>query len=173
MTESPQQRRAMWRIVLTVLLILAVAIGSIVAGANWNRWFASGGSNTSSQIETEGDDWTGDQPTYTGEKNTDTIDIPGFDSMTFKAGVTTQSVNLYNPEQNTCYFRLTLVLADGTQIWQSKLIEPGKGLHEIELTQALSVGDYEGVTLKYECFSLDDHSQLNGSDIKLTLHVLG
>lgn len=173
MTESPQQRRAMWRIVLTVLLILAVAIGSIVVGANWNRWFASGGSNTSSQIETEGDDWTGDQPTYTGEKNTDTIDIPGFDSMTFKAGVTTQSVNLYNPEQNTCYFRLTLVLADGTQIWQSKLIEPGKGLHEIELTQALSVGDYEGVTLKYECFSLDDHSQLNGSDIKLTLHVLG
>lgn len=170
MADSTTTRRTPWRTLLIVLLVLAVAAGGVVVGANWNRWFGSG--DTTAQVETEGEDWTGDQDTYTGKKNTDTIDIPGFDSMTFKAGVTTQSVNLHNPEQNTCYFRITLVLADGTEIWRSKLIEPGKGLHEIELAQALSVGDYEGVTLKYECFSLNDQSPLNGSDIKLTLHVV-
>lgn len=160
------------RAVVAALLAFALIAGGIAIGANGNRWFGGGSGNASGQIETEGEDWTGGQPTYTGKKNTDTIDIPGFDVMTFKAGATTQSVNLYNPEQNTCYFRLTLVLADGTRIWQSKLIEPGKGLHEIELSQPLSVGNYEGVTLQYECFSLDDQSQLNGSDITLTLHVI-
>lgn len=171
MADSATTCRAPWRTLLIVLLVLAVAAGGVAVGVNWSRWFGSGG-DTAAQVETEGEDWTGDQDTYTGEKNTDTIDIPGFDSMTFKAGVTKQSVNLYNPERNTCYFRMTLLLEDGTQLWRSKYIAPGKGLHEIELSEALAAGDYKEVTLKYECFSLDDQSPLNGSDIKLSLHVV-
>ena len=44
------------------------------------------------------------------------IAIPGYESLDFKAGKKKQSVNFYNPEENTCYFRISLVLKvdDGT-----------------------------------------------------------
>ena len=160
---------SLWRRIVGLLLVIIVAAGGVAVGLNWNRWF---GDDDKPVVETEGEAWTGNQSTYTGKKNTDTIDIPGFDAITLKAGATTQAVNLYNPEQNTCYFRITLLLADGTQLWQSKMIAPGNGLHEIELTQALAEGEYQDAVLKYECFSMDDQTQLNGSDIKLTLKVI-
>ena len=82
-------------------------------------------------------------------------------------------MNLYNPEQNTCYFRMTLLLSDGTQLWQSGLIEPGKGIYDITLEQTLAAGTYEDAVLKYECFAMDDaQTPLNGSEIKLTLNVI-
>ena len=101
-----------------------------------------------------------------------TIAIPGFDSLNFKAGVTEQAVSLYNPNQNTCYFKMSLILADGTKLWESKLVEPGQAFYKITLNQPLSVGTYENAVLKYECFSNSDGSGvLNGSENKFTLNV--
>ena len=158
---------------LIVLVILLVGAGVFV-GLNWNNWFGEdspqgGGLTTDENAQ----DWTGEQDVYEGEKNTDTIDIPGYGSITLKADAAEQSVNLYNPEQNTCYFRMTLLLSDGTQLWQSGLIEPGKGIYDITLEQTLAAGTYEDAVLKYECFAMDDaQTPLNGSEIKLTLNVI-
>ena len=160
-------------LLLIVLVILLVGAGVFV-GLNWNTWFGEdtpqgGGLTTDENAE----DWTGEQDVYEGEKNTDTIDIPGYGSITLKADSAEQSVNLYNPEQNTCYFRMTLLLSDGTQLWQSGLIEPGKGIYDITLEQTLAAGSYEDAVLKYECFAMDDaQTPLNGSEIKLTLNVI-
>lgn len=160
-------------LLLIVLVILLVGAGVFV-GLNWNTWFGEdtpqgGGLTTDENAE----DWTGEQDVYEGEKNTDTIDIPGYGSITLKADSAEQSVNLYNPEQNTCYFRMTLLLSDGTQLWQSGLIEPGKGIYDITLEQTLAAGTYEDAVLKYECFAMDDaQTPLNGSEIKLTLNVI-
>lgn len=160
-------------LLLIVLVILLVGAGVFV-GLNWNTWFGEdtpqgGGLTTDENAE----DWTGEQDVYEGEKNTDTIDIPGYGSITLKADAAEQSVNLYNPEQNTCYFRMTLLLSDGTQLWQSGLIEPGKGIYDITLEQTLAAGTYEDAVLKYECFAMDDaQTPLNGSEIKLTLNVI-
>lgn len=160
-------------LLLTVLVILLVGAG-IFVGLNWNNWFGEdtpqgGGLTTDENAQ----DWTGEQDVYEGEKNTDTIDIPGYGSITLKADSAEQSVNLYNPEQNTCYFRITLLLSDGTQLWQSGLIEPGKGIYDITLEQTLAAGTYEDAVLKYECFAMDDaQTPLNGSEIKLTLNVI-
>lgn len=160
-------------LLLTVLVILLVGAG-IFVGLNWNNWFGEdtpqgGGLTTDENAQ----DWTGEQDVYEGEKNTDTIDIPGYGSITLKADSAEQSVNLYNPEQNTCYFRITLLLSDGTQLWQSGLIEPGKGIYDITLEQTLAAGSYEDAVLKYECFAMDDaQTPLNGSEIKLTLNVI-
>ena len=160
-------------LLLIVLVILLVGAGVFV-GLNWNTWFGEdtpqgGGLTTDENAE----DWTGEQDVYEGEKNTDTIDIPGYGSITLKADAAEQSVNLYNPEQNTCYFRMTLLLSDGTQLWQSGLIEPGKGIYDITLEQTLAAGSYEDAVLKYECFAMDDaQTPLNGSEIKLTLNVI-
>ena len=160
-------------LLLIVLVILLVGAGVFV-GLNWNTWIGEdtpqgGGLTTDENAQ----DWTGEQDVYEGEKNTDTIDIPGYGSITLKADASEQSVNLYNPEQNTCYFRMTLLLSDGTQLWQSGLIEPGKGIYDITLEQTLAAGSYEDAVLKYECFAMDDaQTPLNGSEIKLTLNVI-
>ena len=114
------------------------------------------------------------------------ISIPGFESLEFKAGTKKQSVSFYNPEENTCYFRISLVLksdngteAGGTAgdseakeeaLWTSDLIEPGEEVKSIKLVKELESGDYPAY-LKYECFSLKDETPLNGSKVELTLMV--
>jgi len=97
------------------------------------------------------------------------ISIPGYESLDFKTGKTKQSVDFYNPDENTCFFRISLVLNEDT-LWTSDYIEPGEHVKSIELSKELDSGDYPA-TLKYECFRLTDKTPLNGSDIELTLTV--
>lgn len=164
---------------LLVLLAVILVGGGVLAGINWNRWFgqeaapASLADTSRVQVDTSAEEYTGDREVYQGEKNTDTIDIPGYGSISLKAGEIGQAVNFYNPEQNTCCFRMSLLLSDGTELWKSGLVEPGMAVYEIELNQPLEAGEYEDATLKYECFAMDDaQTPLNGSEIKLTLNVL-
>lgn len=158
-----------------LLIVLAVILvgGGVFVGLNWNQWFSKEDAPVTADLDENVEDYTGDREVYQGEKNTDTIDIPGFDVMNLKAGTEEQSVNLYNPEQNTCYFKMSLLLPDGTELWKSGLVEPGKAIYEITLSQTLTAGEYENATLKYECFAMDEaQTPLNGSEIKLTLNVL-
>ena len=97
------------------------------------------------------------------------ISIPGYESLEFNADKVKQSVDFYNPEENTCYFRISLVV-DGNSIWTSDLIKPGDKISTIKLKEILDVGTYSAV-LQYECFSLKDKSPLNGSNIELTINV--
>lgn len=112
---------------------------------------------------------------YAGERDysniteSDSISIPGYDTFTFKAGTKTQQITLHNPEENTCYFKLSLILEDGTAIWTSDLLEPGMAFTSIELDKRLDKGTYSDVTLKYDCYSLKDKSQFNGAEIKVTI----
>ena len=111
------------------------------------------------------------------------IAIPGYESLDFKAGKKKQSVNFYNPEENTCYFRISLVLkenggsetgsegdADEDILWTSDLVKPGEEVKSIKLDKELDSGDYPAI-LKYECFSLKDETPLNGSNVELILEV--
>ncbi|MFQ7234157.1 MAG: tRNA (uracil-5-)-methyltransferase, partial [Enterococcus hulanensis] len=91
---------------------------------------------------------------------------------TLKATQTKQEVNFHNPDTNDCYFKLSLIHPNGSVLWTSNLIEPGKGMYEIELKETLSEGEYEDTILKYECFSLTDQSPLNGTEINLKLVVV-
>ena len=159
------------RTILIAVLAIVLVGGGIFVGMNWNHWF--GAKPATADVDDSTEDYTGDRDTYTGKKNTDTIDIPGFDVMNFKAGTTKQSVNLYNPGANTCYFKMTILLNDGTVLWESKLVEPNKAIYEITLNQSLSAGEYKDCTLKYECFKMDEaQTPLNGSEINFTLNVL-
>jgi hypothetical protein len=106
------------------------------------------------------------------EENSKSIAIPGFEAITLKSDEKQQQVNFHNPEVNDCYFKLTLVHPDGSKLWSSDLIEPGKGLYTIDLDKELASGEYPDAVLRYECFTLNDQSPLNGSEIKLKLMVL-
>ena len=112
-----------------------------------------------------------DRPTETVEKNDNAISIPGYEGISFKADEKQQTVALNNPPQNDCYFIITLKLADGTELWQSEKIKPGKQTEAICLNQTLASGNYPAI-LHYDCYTLDSKmAPLNGAETKLTLHV--
>ena len=112
------------------------------------------------------------------------ISIPGYESLDFKTGKTKQSVDFYNPDENTCFFRISLVIKDETDtangeegnageetvLWTSDMIEPGEHVKSIKFDKELESGEYAAI-LKYECFSLKDKTPLNGSNVELTLNV--
>lgn len=147
---------------VSLLLCLLIVVS---AGRYFN-------TDQNKEIDTEGQTWTG-KKTNDAQKKSDSIAIPGFESMTFSKNQTLQSVNFYNPEVNNCYFKLSLLLPDGTKIWESKFIEPGNGVYEIDLDQTLEEGEYNSTILKYQCFTIDDQqTPLNGSEIKFKLNVI-
>lgn len=167
-------------IIICVVILLLIA-GGITVGLNWNNWFGNSSEKTitsstsakpdidSGAVDWQGEQSTGSPKTSDGRKG---IAIPGYKSITLKADTKEQKVNLYNPEANDCYFVMSLILPDGTVIWKSKMIPPGKGLYEITLDKTVSAGTYENSILKYECYKQNDElTKLNGSEVKLTLEV--
>jgi hypothetical protein len=98
------------------------------------------------------------------------IAIPGYEKLDFAAGKTAQTVNLKNPPENACTFVLTLTLEGGETLWTGETIKPGEAFTRITLTRALDAGEYPA-TLHYDCFSLNDHTPLNGAEVQLTIEV--
>lgn len=137
--------------------VLVIVLIAVLAGALW--LVGQGGPVPAS----------GTEPV---EKLDGQIAVPGFESLTLKADSKKQEVVLSNPAKNSCYFCISLVLSDGTVLWTSEDIAPGKTSKPIKLSQALEAGTYREAKLKYECFTMDgSHSALNGAEIKLTLRV--
>ena len=98
------------------------------------------------------------------------IAIPGYEKLSFAAGKTAQTVNLKNPAENACTFVLTLTMEDGETLWTGKALSPGEAFTRITLSKVLEAGEYPA-TLHYDCFSLQDHTPLNGAEIQLTIEV--
>ena len=106
------------------------------------------------------------------EKNPDSIAIPGYEALELKADSKKQTLCLPNPEQNMCYFEITLSLADGTLLWKSELVEPGKASEPMVLNNALPKGTYPQAVLRYACYRMDEAlTPLNGAETKVTLWV--
>ncbi len=103
---------------------------------------------------------------------TNSIAIPGYSLIELKADAYEQDIALSNPENNNCYFKISLLLEDGTLLWESKLIKPGETSGKIKLKTCLKAGEYEKAVLHYDCFSLDrEKKSLNSGETKLTLSV--
>ncbi|MDR1914567.1 MAG: hypothetical protein LBQ68_08830 [Clostridiales bacterium] len=99
------------------------------------------------------------------------ITIPGFETLTIPAGKTSVSAYLYNPEENICYFEISILLTDtNTEIYKSKLVSPGQKLYQIELNQALKKGTYDAV-VHYSTYALSDYADMNGANVPFTLIV--
>lgn len=114
----------------------------------------------------------GNATTPAVEKNPDSIAIPGYEMLELKADSKEQSLCFPNPEQNMCYFQISMCLEDGTLLWQSELIEPGKTSKPTVLSKVLSKGTYPNAVLRYACFRMDeDLTPLNVAETKVTLWV--
>jgi len=119
------------------------------------------------ELEEGAVDWEGVLPRDEGGI-TAGIAIPGYKSITIDANKTDVRVNLLNPEGNPCYFVISLSLDDGTLLYQSKMVEPGKGLYDIKLLEPIGKGQYPA-TVKYETFNLENVTPMNGAEVKITL----
>ena len=108
--------------------------------------------------------------TPVGERQDNTITIPGMTGITMKSGQLQQTVDFYNPEQNACYFVLSLYLSDDTLIYLSDFLAPGEHISEIMLNQALQRGVYGKCRLVYECFTLDNKCALNTGEVILEIN---
>ena len=108
--------------------------------------------------------------TPAGERQDNTITIPGMTGITMKSGQLQQTVDFHNPEQNACYFVLSLYLSDDTLIYQSDFLAPGEHISEITLNQALQRGVYGKCRLVYECFTLDNKCALNTGEVILEIN---
>ncbi len=77
-----------------------------------------------------------------------------------------------NPPQNFCWFKILLVLEDGTVLWTSDLIAPGEQSEQVVLNKPLEKGEYKNSTLKFQCFA-DEAGQkaLNEAETKLAIIV--
>ncbi|GEM_PF-1319278 len=107
-----------------------------------------------------------------GEKDPDSIAIPGYEGIDLKADTRQQTVGLPNPSQNTCYFQITLSLEDGTVLWQSQLVEPGEVSEPMKLNEALPAGTYPNAVLHFSCYTMDGSmTPLNSAETGLTLWV--
>lgn len=100
------------------------------------------------------------------------IAIPGYEKLAMKAGHINQVVDFYNPAENKCYFRISLILEDGTELFSSGMIEPGQKIDEIEITRSLEAGTYKDTVLHYDCYALESLQPLNGSEAVLNLEVI-
>ncbi len=99
------------------------------------------------------------------------ISIPGFDTWTIDEGEIKVNTRFYNPESNTCYFVVSVILNDtGEVIYKSKYIKPGQTLYEVELKRAMESGTYDA-TLHYDTYSIADNSPMNGADLPFELVV--
>lgn len=98
------------------------------------------------------------------------ISIPGFERLTVQAGKKVVGCNIFNPSENRCYFVAVVSLEDGTEIFRSGLIPPGKAIYSMTLQEPLGAGYYQAA-LSYLCYSLDGMGELNGATIHFILEV--
>lgn len=168
-------------IVIIAALILLLLFGGFFVGLNWHRWFdgkegePTGTSQTPQQgnsveLDSNAGDWTDSKPEEQ-EPSSKGIKIPGYPSITIAADSKNATMALLNPEGNPCYFKFEIVLKDTDEtIYESKYVEPGKAITDVELTRPLGAGEYPAI-IKISTLSLDGHSPMNGANVETVLVV--
>lgn len=105
-------------------------------------------------------------PTDNPGTSDDGISVVGFKRLRIKANTTDVSGYFINPASNEVYFVARLCLEDGTLLYQSGLIPPGKAIYAMEIQRPLPPGLYNAV-LYYDTYSLNDRKQ--GTILKLEI----
>lgn len=105
------------------------------------------------------------------DDNNGKIRIPVVTGVRLKAYSLEQTVDLYNPKVNNCYFIISLYLSDGTLIYKSEMIAPDEHITNITLLQELQRGKYRNCKLVYNCVAMDGVTPLNGSDVVVEINT--
>ena len=136
-----------------MVLLIVILIAGIAAAVYFSRQKdpETGGN---AYVDADASAWDDGIDTEEPREITENILVPGYSGAEMKAGDTTLSLRIGNPEENTCYLQATLQLEDGTVLYESGLLEPGTGFEQIELNQTLEAGTYEAL-VHYQGYSMD------------------
>lgn len=164
-TESLEVNQKKKSLLLVILgLFLVIAILALI-------WKQLDEGNAEAPKSTE-PDITEQVQNESVEKLTNSISAPGYISLEFKANETEQNIVLPNPPENFVWFRMSLILEDGTVLWTSNLVAPGDISEPIVLGKPLEEGEYANAVLKYDSFADEaGRNALNGVATPLTIIV--
>lgn len=154
-------------------IILLLAVITVIGAVAVYHYLSTGKKEDSKGSGVVGNISDGWEPGVEAESSSQGagIQIPGYSTARMAAGDTSLYLSIGNPEDNTCGFYATLMLADGTILYKSDLLNPGYGLTEVPLLETLQKGEYDAVVL-YECVTLDEaHSPLNSAESEFKLIV--
>ena len=106
------------------------------------------------------------------------VAIPGWDKLIIPAGQTNNiTVDFYNPAANEGLYYLTFELRlpnnseQGYEVlYKSGLIEADKHIQSINLSRALSAGEYDAI-IHVQPYRVDDKTITNNADLKTKLVV--
>lgn len=158
----------------TKRIIIGAVIAAVViltAGIGWIAFQAQREQNTdagmSYQLDEDAAEW---DASGVAQDSGSGIKVPGYGTIYFTAGSKEQSVTLYNPEENDCYFVFSLSIDDGDTLYQSGYVEPGKAISEIALAEAPEAGEH---TLHIGIATYDSETEqaLNNAVVKCDLIV--
>ena len=161
------KKKGYWTLLVLLIVILIAGIAAAVYFSRQKDPETGGNA----YVDADASAWDDGIDTEEPREITENILVPGYSGAEMKAGDTTLSLRIGNPEENTCYLQATLQLEDGTVLYESGLLEPGTGFEQIELNQTLEAGTYEAL-VHYQGYSMDEErSELNASDSAFTLTV--
>lgn len=102
----------------------------------------------------------------------DKISIPALNNITFREGRNNQTLRLFNPKSNQCYFNISLELSDGTVLYRTGLLKPNDEVSDISIYKRLKRGVYKDCIIKYDCYSLDNEYILNNAVVNIDINVV-
>lgn len=152
------------RRIAALLLLLILLIGLLLGG-----WYFI---NQKNSVDLDEAAISYQMPNGMSNTNPEEIMIPVFSQLKMYKNSKKIAVGLANPEGNPCYFKYKIILNDSKEtIYESKWIEPGTAVVEVNIKKDLNVGTYP-ITIKVESGSLDDPNvALNGGEIDSSLKV--
>ncbi len=165
MSRKDSNKKTFRTIVILLLVLLIAFVGVLVYVIMKDKGMV-GSSAHIAESASEWDDGIDNDGEIEGR-----ILVPGYSGAKMKSGDKILKLRIGNPKENTCYLQATLKLADGTVLYESDLIEPGKGFEEVELKQTLAVGEYEAY-VHYQGYSMEETPEmLNSCDSAFILKV--
>ncbi len=149
-------------ILIAMILLLLILAGSLVYR---NYIFKNDGAPAFSMEAVE---WNGE---FMEDAEPGYITVPGYDTISLRAGCDTTQIALANPDTNECNFQFQLILKDTQEIlYTSDLVAPGKAILQQKLNQTIEEGDYD-LIIRINTFSDDGKTTYTGTDVETVLHV--
>ena len=100
------------------------------------------------------------------------IKINGFTDWSLPAGKTENlPIMLENPEGNPCYFSFSIVLSDGTVLYESKQVPPGNRISSVTINQPLPDGKYEA-EIVITTNDIVTGTPMNSAKSKIIIHAV-
>ncbi len=147
-----------------------IAIAAVVLGILYHTNPAGEKTSGGMQVEKDTVNWNGSLESENEVKGK-SVKVPYYSDIYMGTGTKEVSVTLVNPKENHCYFTYTWTIEGQEEaIYTSDLIEPGKAIEGIKLTEGLESGEYS-LDMQISTYSMEDKKERNKAVVKTKLIV--